>query len=61
MTAFFDAYSKPMITTSSSVYYPIIKDSSRLLLNLYLYTKNIVKSLEESPNEKLVLICFDID
>ncbi|CAF1528076.1 unnamed protein product [Rotaria magnacalcarata] len=47
-TEYFEAHSKPTVTATSSIFDPNLIDSSRTLLNLYLYLKTIVETLPEN-------------
>ncbi|CAF4550359.1 unnamed protein product, partial [Rotaria sp. Silwood2] len=48
MTDYFQAYSKPMVKATSSIYDPNLIESSRLLLYLYLYLQTIIAALRDS-------------
>lgn len=52
MTSYLETYSKPIVTATVSIYDSNLIDSSRLLLNLYLYLKRIVTALITSLREK---------
>ena len=45
MTDYFQTYSKPCVTSASSIYDPNLIQSSSVLLYLYLYLKTIVTAL----------------
>ncbi|CAM4903671.1 unnamed protein product [Rotaria socialis] len=47
-TEYFEAHSKPTVTATSSIFDPNLIDSSRTLLNLYLYLKTIVENLQKN-------------
>ncbi|CAF4028829.1 unnamed protein product, partial [Rotaria sp. Silwood1] len=47
MTEYFQAYSKPMVKATSSIYDPNLIQSSSVLLTLYLYLQKIITSLRD--------------
>ncbi|CAF2572187.1 unnamed protein product [Rotaria sp. Silwood2] len=48
MTEYFQAYSKPMVKATPSIYDPNLIESSRLLLNLYLHLQTIIRAVRDS-------------
>ncbi|CAF1526787.1 unnamed protein product, partial [Rotaria sordida] len=47
MTEYFQAYSKPMVKATSSIYDPNLIQSSSILLTLYVYLQKIITSLRD--------------
>jgi hypothetical protein len=52
MTEYFHAFSKPMVRATSSIYDPNLIQSSKALLDLYLYIQNIVASIRKNFEER---------
>lgn len=48
MTDYFQTYSRPMIKATTSIYDPNLIQSSRVLLNLYLYIQTIVLAIRNT-------------